>query len=901
MGRHTPVLQKAPSTTDNPLHDTIQSMVAALEMEIRTTDQTLAKQRGVLLSFGTRDDTPANQYRFKPARPPSDDTTEDWVLITTSAQRIAGRLVQWNADSVIWQTATDHGSEVINAKLVPDQTQLLHELKRRLVELINRADQEGGTGPNWDLIRQTLNQMPPQQQRTKRRMPKMPELNDRQRQAVSGALTNSLTLLWGPPGTGKTTTLAHMLTALAEAGQTVLLISNTNVAVDAALGKVVQLWHGHPKLEAGAVQRLGSNYTAALTAPEVCPYVIPDQIVARRSIDIQAKLTELRQKREAAEHDAYVWESLQALEQDIASQAAQAETKTQQIATMQQNARHLESQWTRRQHAIHRWEQGTVLVAALARNRVSKLRDEYHQLYTQWTTTTTDCERLETERNAHCAAHDLAKEKLQTLLARYGIKESWLPEATRFAESARMAAQRLAKLEREQEQKLEALVREIQTARRVTATTLTQAFREMPERMRADVVIVDEVSMALLPTIVYAAGLARQAVVYIGDFRQLPPVVLTNHELTDAWLRRDVFMLHRVPEALAQGKMLPYLVALNEQHRMDKAICDTVNTLFYPDSPLITKVHREEPASRAFPTGALLYVDTGPWASFTQRGLKGTSKTNPLHAATAVALVRTLLERGDSGIGVTTPYRPQVAAIQAAMEEAKLAEQVMVDTIHRYQGSERPVMILDLSDAPGTPPSQFMQADSLDDDGARLLNVALTRAQQQVIVVANMAYLRESKSIPERALSRKLAAYIQLHGKELALEHILPTLEGDGLWGQLTADITAAGKDVQIWIPHLTPEWLQRANGWWTALATQQVSVTVITRPPQQQTAPSAIVAQWLERLRKQGITVKTEAYLVKSLIIVDRYILWFFSELLHNSQEFQGFRWTSTPIDQHL
>lgn len=81
-----------------------------------------------------------------------------------------------------------------------------------------------------------------------------------------------------------------MLTALAESGQSVLLISNINVAVDAVLTKVFDRWRGHPALERGEVQRLGRNYTDELKTDEVDPYVIPEKIVMRRSAHIQDTL-----------------------------------------------------------------------------------------------------------------------------------------------------------------------------------------------------------------------------------------------------------------------------------------------------------------------------------------------------------------------------------------------------------------------------------------------------------------------------------------------------------------------------------------------------------------------------------------------------------------------------------
>ncbi len=264
--------------TEGPVKEILLSMIAALEMEIHATDQILGRQQGVALSFGTRESDDAKPtYRFHPASGLPSGADDSWLLIGRGGKRIDGRLVGWDTETVVWQAQKDHGPEITDARLVPDQTQLLRSLKERLAEMIETADQEGGGGINWELIEQTMNLKPPGVRAKSVKGIDIKGLNERQQRAVKSAFTNTLTLLWGPPGTGKTTTLASMLTSLAESGQSVLLISNTNVAVDAALTKVVDRWRGHPALERGEVQRLGRNYTDELKTDDVEPYVIPEK------------------------------------------------------------------------------------------------------------------------------------------------------------------------------------------------------------------------------------------------------------------------------------------------------------------------------------------------------------------------------------------------------------------------------------------------------------------------------------------------------------------------------------------------------------------------------------------------------------------------------------------------
>lgn len=60
-------------------------------------------------------------------------------------------------------------------------------------------------------------------------------LNIRQQQAVSVAAGAKRSYVWGPPGTGKTTSLGHLIQRLAELGRRVLVLSPYNIAVDEAI------------------------------------------------------------------------------------------------------------------------------------------------------------------------------------------------------------------------------------------------------------------------------------------------------------------------------------------------------------------------------------------------------------------------------------------------------------------------------------------------------------------------------------------------------------------------------------------------------------------------------------------------------------------------------------------
>ncbi len=66
-------------------------------------------------------------------------------------------------------------------------------------------------------------------------------LSESQADAVKNALESPVSYIWGPPGTGKTWTLAHTVLALIRNGKKVLIVAPTNNAIDNSLRTILQV------------------------------------------------------------------------------------------------------------------------------------------------------------------------------------------------------------------------------------------------------------------------------------------------------------------------------------------------------------------------------------------------------------------------------------------------------------------------------------------------------------------------------------------------------------------------------------------------------------------------------------------------------------------------------------
>ncbi|MBK8055249.1 MAG: hypothetical protein IPK35_18750 [Saprospiraceae bacterium] len=103
------------------------------------------------------------------------------------------------------------------------------------------------------------------------------------------------------------------------------------------------------------------------------------------------------------------------------------------------------------------------------------------------------------------------------------------------------------------------------------------------------------------------------------------------------------------------------------------------------------------------------------------------------------------MEINTTSIGIITPYRAQIALIRKCMEELpeRYSAIITVDTVERYQGGARDIIIISFC---VNRISQLDSLVSLSQEGIdRKLNVTLTRAKEQIILIGNKNLLERSQ------------------------------------------------------------------------------------------------------------------------------------------------------------
>ena len=95
----------------------------------------------------------------------------------------------------------------------------------------------------------------------------------------------------------------------------------------------------------------------------------------------------------------------------------------------------------------------------------------------------------------------------------------------------------------------------------------------------------------------------------------------------------------------------------------------------------------------------------------------------------------------EMSIGIVTPFRHQANLINTLMPQ-NLKDIVVADTVNRYQGDERDIMIYSLVVTDNSPKRKLWWIDNKREPN--LINVAITRARNLLIIVGNIDYVRRN-------------------------------------------------------------------------------------------------------------------------------------------------------------
>jgi len=264
---------------------------------------------------------------------------------------------------------------------------------------------------------------------------------------------------------------------------------------------------------------------------------------------------------------------------------------------------------------------------------------------------------------------------------------------------------------------------ELRTAPVVAATTASCGSRVMREQS-FDVAVVDEASQLTEPSAMAALNRADRFVL-VGDHEQLPPVVQAAEAGDDSTdgnpLSTSLFerLIEQYPDAA---------VMLTRQYRMSQRIQAFSSAEFYDGAlrPATGAVAAQLLSELCDPDS--LPAELRDAVTFLDPGGTRVGNTNPTEADRVAEIVDAYLQAGvdPEDIGVIAPFRAQVAEISRRVD-------VTVDTVDRFQGSSKEIIIV-----------SFVATGQLEGplfDDYRRINVALSRAKKGLVLVGDRGAL----------------------------------------------------------------------------------------------------------------------------------------------------------------
>ena len=318
----------------------------------------------------------------------------------------------------------------------------------------------------------------------------------------------------------------------------------------------------------------------------------------------------------------------------------------------------------------------------------------------------------------------------------------------------------------------------------IVATTSTMNSRSALFNIKHfELVIIDEASQILEPNIVgiltarQEEGRAIDRFILVGDHKQLPAVVQQQGE---ADVEETSSVLENIHLSSCANSLFERLIlteraagrtdfigTLHKQGRMHPDIADFANRKFYAKEQLecVPLAHQletelayneesEDALDNTLKAHRMIFIPSMPC-----KQLNISEKVNTDEARIIADLLRRLYRQmsknfdPQKSVGVIVPYRNQIAMIRKEIERLEIPalEGISIDTVERYQGSQRDVILYSFT-IQSRYQLDFLTANTFYEEGQpidRKLNVAITRARKQLILTGNESTLRQNQLFAE--------------------------------------------------------------------------------------------------------------------------------------------------------
>ncbi len=654
-------------------------------------------------------------------------------------------------------------------------------LSNELVRLKEHEDLDISHSVLWKFIHKQFATNPPYNKEIVEVLP----LNDEQEKAVRTALSADVTLIAGPPGTGKTQVVANLIINAAISGQSILFTSKNNNAVDVVVKRVNSLNKELPLVlrYEKSVKQCISDYAQqwerarkkdlslldALSAySRVYSSYHSKRLQKQQIVETRNELDQIEQS-VCAVRDKYQHLIGVITEKEIVETNNAYQELDHNRTLLKEGPKRFFDKLFR-----NRWERRTNESSQKAINSINSFLEKYQQSFSL-SKSMSDREWMQFGNMFNSTMHDLG------LIVRYDslLKEvcesvsleqldaAMIGEHVELQAKAKSAwkawlnehisvfnAQNRAELHNYisllEHDHVDSYKRALKSMLPISAITSLSARRRLPFKEAIyDLLIIDEASQCDIASMIPLLMRAKRVAV-IGDKQQLNHICLLSkqtdlslilsNDIEARWSYRGS-SIYDLAESMAEPENI---VQLRDHHRSFLDIIQFSNQEFYDNTLRVaTDYSRLQSPNNGKPILGMRWMDVKGKTIRPESG----GAYNLKEAECVIKVLRRLSMELEfvGSIGVTTPFHLQADMITKALERdaelrnhLELHNQILIDTVHKFQGDERDVIIFSPVVSEGTKSQSLMFLKST----GNLFNVAITRARALLVTVGDKKYCK---------------------------------------------------------------------------------------------------------------------------------------------------------------